>query len=216
MKREITARVNAIQQATEPSEVEEIYQEINHGYFVAVVSKLKGVIDRLAATAQDSAEGDKIKIASKAVTEAQSAIDAEEWDKAGARYGEAASVLANIISARALLSGQQQGADEAGHAPANFTDVLPIGFAIQRGFIPRQKRSKAERFTVLLDRYDTILNVALAVIACVVGVNMLWLNDPTWGGWKAYTTALLWGLGLHQVGGSTLDGLQAVVKKLEE
>ena len=77
-------------------------------------------------------------------------------------------------------------------------------------------QSVSDKLTLLIDEYDLWFNVAILLIATIVGLNVLWASDPIWGGWKAYITALLWGLGLQQVGGATLDGLSAVTKKFTE
>jgi hypothetical protein len=63
---------------------------------------------------------------------------------------------------------------------------------------------------------DLGISVFLAVVAGMIGVQALWANDLTWGGWTAYVTAFLWGLGLHQATFGTLSGLaESIVGKKE-
>jgi hypothetical protein len=45
----------------------------------------------------------------------------------------------------------------------------------------------------------------LFLIATVIGINMFWVGNLTWGGWPAWLTALIWGLGVHQASGTALD-----------
>ena len=72
------------------------------------------------------------------------------------------------------------------------------------------------RLSDIIERYDALLNIGLLIIATVLGMSLLWYNDPVWGGWSSYSTAFLWGLGLHQVGGAGFEGVPAITKKLKE
>jgi hypothetical protein len=62
---------------------------------------------------------------------------------------------------------------------------------------------------------ELIAMLVLGVIAIATGVNLLWVDDPTWGGAKAYILALLWGVGLHQVGaGPAFNGLSGMAARI--
>lgn len=58
-----------------------------------------------------------------------------------------------------------------------------------------------------MERYDLIFQLVLGLIVVILGLNLLWVDNPMWGGWKDIITALLWGLGLHHVAGAGLEGL---------
>ncbi len=65
-------------------------------------------------------------------------------------------------------------------------------------------------------RLDLGVSVFLALVAGLLGMQALWANDLTWGGWTAYVTAFLWGLGLHQVTfGSLSVTAESIVGKKE-
>ncbi|RKI71378.1 hypothetical protein D7X55_09100 [Corallococcus sp. AB049A] len=56
----------------------------------------------------------------------------------------------------------------------------------------------------------------MSVIAVLLGLQVLDVFAPTWGGSGAWMTAFLWGFGLHQVGNATFDGLWGMVSRLEK
>lgn len=60
---------------------------------------------------------------------------------------------------------------------------------------------------------DRIFACVILFISVLLGLKLLWADDPTWGGAKAYLTAVLWGLGLHQVSGTAFEGAQGLMEK---
>lgn len=56
----------------------------------------------------------------------------------------------------------------------------------------------------------------MSLIAVLLGLQVLDVFAPTWGGSGAWMTAFLWGFGLHQVGNATFDGLWGLVSRLEK
>ena len=63
--------------------------------------------------------------------------------------------------------------------------------------------ARALRFQKKL--FSGIANGVILLVAVASGIQLLWVNNPTWGGWDDMFTALMWGLGLHQVAGTGLD-----------
>ncbi|RKH36877.1 hypothetical protein [Corallococcus sicarius] len=55
----------------------------------------------------------------------------------------------------------------------------------------------------------------MSIIAVLLGLQVLDVFAPTWGGSGAWMTAFLWGFGLHQVGNATFDGLWGMVSKMD-
>ncbi|WP_158623894.1 hypothetical protein [Corallococcus llansteffanensis] len=55
----------------------------------------------------------------------------------------------------------------------------------------------------------------MSIIAVLLGLQVLDVFAPTWGGSGGWMTAFLWGFGLHQVGNATFDGLWGMVSKLD-
>jgi hypothetical protein len=58
-----------------------------------------------------------------------------------------------------------------------------------------------------LARYDKFLNWSVSGIAVLLGLQVLWVANPTWGGMESYLAALGWGLGLHQVAGTAAGAI---------
>jgi hypothetical protein len=51
---------------------------------------------------------------------------------------------------------------------------------------------------------DWLITFGVGVAAVVLGVFLLWVDNLTWGSVKDMITAVLWGLGLHQIAGNAL------------
>jgi hypothetical protein len=45
------------------------------------------------------------------------------------------------------------------------------------------------------------------IFGTLTGLQTLWANDPTWGGWGTLAAAFVWGAGLQQIAGLTADQL---------
>ncbi|RKH33129.1 hypothetical protein D7Y13_08750 [Corallococcus praedator] len=56
----------------------------------------------------------------------------------------------------------------------------------------------------------------MSIIAVLLGLQLLDVFSPTWGGSGAWMSAFLWGFGLHQVGNATFDGLWGMVSRMEK
>lgn len=54
---------------------------------------------------------------------------------------------------------------------------------------------------------ELLVNVIVLVVAAIIGMKVLYIDDLTWGGWGSYLTAGLWGLGLHQFTYGGVGGL---------
>ena len=54
-----------------------------------------------------------------------------------------------------------------------------------------------------LKKLDLLVNSFLFVIANLLGLKFLWMDNPVWGEPKDYLIAILWGLGLNAFGGNT-------------
>lgn len=214
----VVGRLATIQQATNPDHAASVYQQVNSAYFQSVATKLMVLVGSLKVAA-NAAEQPDFALADTALTAATLAAQKEDWDTGRAEYEKAMKAVMSILETRRKVGGGVESVVDY-QMFATLIETLPGGVAMSPStrlspVVLRRQRT-AEQISAVLERYDLLLNFALLLIACVVGVNLLWANDPVWGGWKAYTTALLWGLGLHQVGGSALEGLPAVTKKLTE
>ncbi|AGC42177.1 hypothetical protein MYSTI_00828 [Myxococcus stipitatus DSM 14675] len=62
---------------------------------------------------------------------------------------------------------------------------------------------------------ELVMLVLLTSVAVVLGLQLLNVFSPTWGGFGAGMTAFLWGFGLHQVGNASFEGLTGLLTRVE-
>ncbi|MCP3169831.1 coiled-coil domain-containing protein [Myxococcus qinghaiensis] len=62
---------------------------------------------------------------------------------------------------------------------------------------------------------ELALLALLTGVAVVLGLQLLNVFSPTWGGFGAGMTAFLWGFGLHQVGNASFEGLAGLLTRVE-
>lgn len=209
---QLKPKISALGDEDDVRNADERYNEINGIYFAALIQALRSYNDTLPAEAAEGTDGKTVQTALQTAEDARLRND---WRTVRIQYD--AAVIATRKRVAAAGGG---GLGEIG--PSTRTGVLEAlsstAFAPveQLRGIKTHERIGSEKLTEKIDQYDLLLTAAIMLITCVVGVGLLWLNDPIWGGWRSYITAMLWGLGLHQVAGSSLDGLPALVKKFSE
>jgi hypothetical protein len=47
--------------------------------------------------------------------------------------------------------------------------------------------------------FDVGVTIVVAIFSALIGIQLLWIPNPTFGGLNDYITALVWGFGLHQL-----------------
>jgi len=90
--------------------------------------------------------------------------------------------------------------------------VAPATVAGGPSQLARQKEQRLgkrplQRIQEVLDRYDSLADAALGAVAVLIGLQILWVPNLAWGGVNDYIIAVLWGLGLHQVGSTSFSGI---------
>ncbi|MCP3136012.1 AAA family ATPase [Pyxidicoccus xibeiensis] len=63
---------------------------------------------------------------------------------------------------------------------------------------------------------ELVMLLLLTSVAVALGLQLLNVFSPTWGGFGAGMTAFLWGFGLHQVGNATFEGLTGLLTRVEK
>lgn len=211
--------LDQITQQTDPVKAAHLYQELTITYLTEVVGRLVRVISGLRTLGLTVDESNKLAKAETILSNVKDLIRQKNGEEGRKAYREAAGLITEIQDGRRRVGAGAQ-ANGGGQLAAAFTGEVPaitkIGFVTYIAALPTRKFKTSQQVQDALNRYDLILNVVLLVIACVVGLTLLWEPDQTWGGWKSYVTALLWGLGLHQVAGSAIKGLAGVTKELTE
>jgi hypothetical protein len=174
-------------------------------------------VEKLAADKQDPARA-LINLTSTKLRDAAAALTRGDLEHAYATHLEAVDdwrALNDMFPAGSKMGGPGGGApgtvplapaaavpQGAGRAPA----LLPSSFAL----VP----DSAEEILVRTKWRDRLVDGLAIVLAAVLGLQFVWGPNLTWGGLSDWLTALLWGLGLHQVTGFTFDGVLGLREKL--
>lgn len=226
LRQQLTAALDKVRQETDPEAALSGFEAANRDYIAAVMRAMRTAIGESAAalvagnvSPQDQKPlQTKLDDAAKALDTGEAALKGGQTDTARNSYQLAADALREVSAGIKQGGGGQMGFSVFRVLPSLVT--IPEGAGMREtSSIPAsqlREMSLSDKLTIAIDGLDLWLNLAILLIAIVVGLNILWASDPVWGGWKAYITALLWGLGLQQAGGATLDGLSAVTKKITE
>ena len=86
--------------------------------------------------------------------------------------------------------------------------AVPPGVALVAQALPAsvdQGRRQIAAIERRLGRDRWLRRIVVVGIAVATGLQLLWIENQTWGGVESYLAALLWGLGLHQVGNAAFD-----------
>jgi hypothetical protein len=78
------------------------------------------------------------------------------------------------------------------------SSVEPMGGRAPRIFDPVKSIEKK------ISQRDLMVGVVAGVVAVVLGVFLLWIDNLTWGSPKDLVAAVLWGLGVHQIAGNAV------------
>jgi hypothetical protein len=157
--------------------------------------------------------------------EARAALDAEAPQEATRKYERARRALESYPSPPRLTAGHpvlesfSGGGAEPGAEPA---PSAPTG-----GSLPSLPDSplgmpalgELEGMPLPSPRHLWLVELGVLVlltgVAVALGLQLLNVFSPTWGGFGAGMTAFLWGFGLHQVGNATFEGLTGLLTRVE-
>ena len=202
------------------------FDSINRRYVTGIV---RGAIDylpdlRTKVDGNGQLSPDDKKALKAQLDEAETGLKAAgtaaggDGNKALASYQKAAEGVKQVKDRIAKTGTGQMGVHEMASSIADWMAPLPqpltIGAGAQVPGRAERTRTRSEQLTSMIERYDLLLNLGLLLVATVLGLKLLWADNPSWGGAGDYAAAFLWGLGLQQVGGSTFEGLPAISKKV--
>lgn len=148
-------------------------------------------------------------------------LNTAETDAGAGRIREAA--IAATTAGEILLKAMQEVpgllvAKVTDAAPA--TAPAPVEAAFGDTFVGLiLRRLRLDGGTATVTRYlltiDVLVALAALAIAVLLGLTLLWAPDVDWGSPQDYIVAVLWGLGLHQIGNSTFSGISGLVEKFK-
>jgi hypothetical protein len=115
-----------------------------------------------------------------------------------------------VLRDEQATSQEIQDADKKLDALVTIINVGAKGMVAAR-MVQAQPESRAratfKKINLWIRTSDFLVSLVILLIACLLGLKTLWLNDLSWGGLGDHMIALLWGLGLHQ---ATFAGVEAL------
>lgn len=223
---QLRAKATEITSETDPSKAAALYDAANKAYISALIGALNGEIGRRKNDINDKtnttiSDTDRKRLredldaAEKTNEAATTALNSGDWDGARTQY---------VLAAKSVLEVVQE-IDKSRPVGRDILTVfrfspIPPGIRLTPTepvpTIPKRLRSLGDTIADVIHRFDLLLNIGLLFIAAILGLKLLWADNPVWGGITDYAIAFLWGLGLQQVGGAGFEGLPALTKKLTD
>ncbi|MET0624384.1 MAG: hypothetical protein ABW250_15490 [Pyrinomonadaceae bacterium] len=219
LKSEVAARLDQVSSTSDPDAALAAYRAAYAGYLQKLAGALRGEVEERRAklnseadkfTAEDlKSYADDLDGIFRLLDGVARRLAAGELKEAASEYQLAKDALAGI-DAR-LKAGGMSMSSASSSSPA---DALPAGAVPGPGgelptvaVLGREPRARptVEALTRRLLQYDFAVTFAIFLVAVALGLYLLWINDPTWGGWGDGLTAVLWGLGLHRVADAPVE-----------
>lgn len=174
-------------------------------YLVTVTRGLrKATAEKIGQLADNPALADPLRGVADDLNRADAALQDDRIESATEHYEQARN--AYTVAARGARMGNGTTAALA-DAP-----VVPVEPPAADGSAPARlgrplPAARIRRRQVWL---DVLMTAILAVVAVLLGLQILYLPEPAWGNASHLLIAVLWGLGLHPVGGAVFGGLQGI------
>lgn len=212
--------------ASDPDEATRLYLTAYSQYLRGLISKLQAtvkarqeLIDQSASISPIDKAKHKQSLGDAAVklVNALPKIDAGEMQGAAQDYEAARAVLVQVDKELSAIGGTMSTAtgDTAVTTAAASPGMVPgpLTLPFLDAFATRGRTTTVREITRKLGLLDFAFTLVVLLIAVFLGLKLLWIDNATWGGWDAYLSAVLWGLGLHQVSGTAFEGLQGLAAK---
>jgi hypothetical protein len=132
-------------------------------------------------------------------------------------YTSYATAVGAYVDGKTNLTGARMSAAAAGPStPLPTTDVPPSVIEAAWRTITFGLGAPATRQQAFhrLVAAELLLFVILLVTALFLGLKLLYFENAAWGSCTDLVVAVLWGFGLHQVGGSAFQGVQGMVQQI--
>ena len=163
-------------------------------------------VDDKKTTIDDIAAAGQLRIACATL------LASHDVTRAAAKYEELKRLIVKIQLALGRGGQQMKHADGTAMAvPASAIQVnnAPSLAGRSQGFAALPPRPDRIRVSVAdlakkIEHGELIVVWIAGAVAVLLGVKLLWVPSPTWGVPSDWITAILWGLGLHQVSGAVM------------
>ncbi|WIG94854.1 hypothetical protein [Myxococcus sp. SDU36] len=202
-----------------------MYQGAHAAYVRQLIEEMRGAVDEARQVSESDAQTQALEEVEALLGEAQGLLVTASSHEAAVKYGEArvrfVSASQSQRTARSILLESALGDVGAG-APSVPPPTAPSG-----GSIPALPEAPAgapalgdfEGMPLPSPRHMWLVELGvlalLTTVAVGLGLQLLNVFSPTWGGFGAGMTAFLWGFGLHQVGNATFEGITGLLTRVE-
>ncbi|ATB45244.1 hypothetical protein [Corallococcus macrosporus] len=204
-----------------------MYQGAHAAYVRQLIVELRGAVDDARQVSESEAQTQALDEVEERLREAMGLLVAESSHLAASKYGEArdrfVAASQSQRSARSILLESLGPGGEGAALPATPPPTAPGG-----GRIPSLPDAPSDALAALGDfegmplpspRHMWLVELGvlalLTTVAVALGLQLLNVFSPTWGGFGAGMTAFLWGFGLHQVGNATFEGITGLLTRVE-
>ena len=203
LKRDTNARLDALGREPDADVAMGLLRDATREYVLRVAAALKRATAKLPA-------GNRTNIET-ALQPIEGLLDADDFTAAWKALDAAQAAFVSTVRA---LAGGQMGAEmsalaAAAGAPATGFDILSI-FDLPPSWDSFGSAGSAARTKAAITLFDLLVSAIVLIAATLVGLQVLWIGNPTWGGGVSYLAAFLWGFAVDQF---THAGVSALAKK---
>jgi hypothetical protein len=215
-------------ETTGPDRAAVLYQEAYSQYLKAVISALRkraqGGITSVGAntTMTEDVKKDFQKRLSDILTKLDGAIGKLQENQLRGAFQDYTAARNDVekVAEELQKAGTQMGFAAAGKQAGSAAQpgaTIPAPVSEQNVVRMAERNIRIDdaigKLTSRVKWLDFIFMIIVLCISVLLGLKLLWVDDPTWGGAKAYLAALLWGLGLYQVSGAAFEGAAGLIEK---
>ncbi|MFP2911228.1 hypothetical protein ACLESD_40620 [Pyxidicoccus sp. 3LFB2] len=204
-----------------------MYQGAHAIYVRQLITELRREVEAAQEDATTEAHRSTLKGIDDTLDGAMGFLSANSPHEAAVVYDEARAAFTRYqqpyrAASGGILEGFAGGDEVAGRLPPTSTGA-PTG-----GVIPTLPEAPSgppalgdfEGMTLPAPRHMWMVELGVLLlltgVAVALGLQLLNVFSPTWGGFGAGMTAFLWGFGLHQVGNATFEGLTGLLTRVEK
>jgi hypothetical protein len=205
VRAQVLERVQAARTAATP---ELALQSYDAGADMLLTSLIKGLRTAIAERTQvaggrDDLKGevDRMKVLDAKLAHAIARIGLDDRPSAQAEYQDVTSEYSKIIGDKQL--GEKRAASVISVALGSPGDVDTAPAKRLGVTIVLPSRDDIRRKLIV---FEVLTSLVTFLIAALLGAQLLYYPDKTWGNSLDVTLAVLWGLGFQQVGGKAFEG----------
>jgi hypothetical protein len=206
--------VKFVSTTAEPEEAESTYRDAARELLGTLIKGMGAAVVSLRQSIKPAtldAGKEKLASAKDALGETDTAWTAGNLPEAQRRYEQTRTAYEEarkLILPASRMGGKPLPATVA--APAVSAErqawrYVPGTEAGREPVLPSAHRIRGQRLVL-----DGATNVVILLVAVGLGLYLLFVPDAAWGGVEDWLTAILWGLGLHQIGDSAFSGFSGL------